>query len=110
MVLLMSHRQCRTPRCVSRGARFFRKVAPPGSSAQTPQQPFEHASRPQMCWQGFLKQLLIHRENADTRHLDASLSMIGLSVTETTSLRVFTPASHRALPTAVGSRTITAAG
>src|SRR6266568_4338699 len=66
-------------------------------------------SRPQMCWQGFLQQLLIHRENADTKHLDASLSMIDLSVTEPTILRVFTPASRRALPTAVGSRTITAA-
>jgi hypothetical protein len=67
-------------------------------------------SRLQMCWQGFLQPLLIHRENADTKHLDASLSMIDLSVTETTSLRVFTPASHWALPTEVGSRTITDAG
>ena len=28
--------------------------------------------------QGFLKQLLIERENADTKHLDASLSAIYL--------------------------------
>jgi hypothetical protein len=30
-------------------------------------------SRLQIFWQGFLKQLLIKRENADTTHLDASL-------------------------------------
>jgi hypothetical protein len=31
-----------------------------------------------MCWQGFLKQLLIKGENADTKRLDALLSVIHL--------------------------------
>ncbi len=35
-------------------------------------------SRLQIFWQGFLKQLVINRENADTKHLDASLRVIHL--------------------------------
>ena len=35
-------------------------------------------SRLQICWQGGLKQLFIERRNADTKHLDASRSVIHL--------------------------------
>ena len=33
-------------------------------------------SRPQSCWQGFLKQLPIKKGNVDTNHLDAWFSVI----------------------------------
>jgi hypothetical protein len=35
-------------------------------------------SQEQLCWQGFLKQLLIKRENANPKHLDASLGVVHL--------------------------------
>jgi hypothetical protein len=35
-------------------------------------------SREQCGWHGFLKQLLIRRENAEPQHLDASLGVIHL--------------------------------
>jgi hypothetical protein len=50
-------------------------------------------SRLQIFWQGFLKQLLIDRENADTQHLDTSPSVIHLLL-KNTNKRFFKTASY----------------